>query len=94
MFTKPEGRIRYDQVDFGSEKAKHMTLRAKASGEGSIRIGCGENGNTLIAEARIPASDEWTEVKVPVISSPSGMQDLYISMTDGRTIEIDWIGFN
>lgn len=94
VFTKPEGRIRYDRVDFGSEKAKHMTLRAKASGEGSIRIGCGENGNTLIAEARITASDEWTEVKVPVISSPSGMQDLYISMTDGRTIEIDWIGFN
>lgn len=85
--------LRYNDVDFGTKKVEEMTVRAKSPKGATVKVTTGEKGKNL-AEIKIPASDTWKEIRVPVAEAPQGVVDLFISPTKGGNVEIDWIGFD
>ena len=93
VFNKKNAWLQYNRVDFGNEKVQELTVRARSTSGGVLQVRTGKSGK-LIATIRIPRSKEWVENRVQVASSPTGIQDLYVSLQSGSQVEVDWIGFD
>lgn len=93
VFNEKGGWVRYNNVDFGNKNVEEITVKAKSKKGGSLRIAAGEKGKP-IADVKIPASDTWKEIRVPVTNAPQGIADLIVTNTKGGDLEVDWIGFD
>lgn len=58
-----------------------------------MQVRTGKNGKP-VATVSIPRSKEWVESRVPVVSAPTGVNDLHVSLLKGSQVEVDWIGFD
>jgi endo-1,4-beta-D-glucanase Y len=93
LFKRKSAWLQYNGVDFGNEKVQELTVRARSLSGGALQVRAGEKGG-LIATVTIPRNKEWAEYRVPVASTPVGIQDLYVSLQTGSQVEVDWIGFD
>ncbi|OYX26603.1 MAG: alpha-N-arabinofuranosidase [Flavobacteriales bacterium 32-35-8] len=93
VFNKPNAWVQYDNVDFGKKRLKSVIVKAKSETDGILEIRNNSANGTLIAEVKIPKSNDWTEIKVPLKKFESNNQNLVaISKTNGN-LETDWIKF-
>ena len=84
--------VRYNTVDFGSEKSKNVEISARSSEGGVVRVCAGSPDGEVIAEISIPKSADWKQTSAKVSKLPKGVQDLYMVNTKG-SVELDWIRF-
>ena len=94
LFAKKNAWLQYNNVDFGGEKVHKVTVRVKSARGGTLQIRNVGKAGSVIASVNIPKSKDWTEVSAPVVSAPTGVNDLHISLQKGSAVEVDWIGFD
>lgn len=80
-------------MDFGNEKVQELVVRTRSLSGGVLQVRTGKNGKP-VATVSIPRSKEWVESRVPVVSAPTGVNDLHVSLLKGSQVEVDWIGFD
>lgn len=68
-------------------------MRTRSLSGGVLQVRTGKNGKP-VATVSIPRSKEWVESRVPVVSAPTGVNDLHVSLLKGSQVEVDWIGFD
>lgn len=91
---QPSAWLRYNKVDFGSQKVSQVNVRVRTSSAGLLQIRTKGQKGDLIAEVKVPATGEdWKTLVFPVKKSPKGIQDLWITLQDGQNIQLDWINF-
>lgn len=93
VFSKENAWLRYDKVNFGNEKARELVARARSLSGGTLLVRTGEKGGT-VAAVPIPRGKDWAEIRVPIVSAPTGVNDLHISLLKGSQAEVDWISFD
>lgn len=95
-FTQKNAWLRYNKVDFGNgtERVEKLTARVKAASKSSLRVSIDGVNGQVVANINIPQNNEWTEISVPVKQAPTGIHDLFVSLSKGNNIEVDWIGFD
>ncbi len=88
VFEKNGDKVCFNEVDFGKKAPGKLVVCMKSENESVIELTA---GNT--AAFKLPASPEWTEVRLDMPVKVTGMQDVAVKLlTDGK-IEIDWIKF-
>lgn len=85
--------IRYNSVNFNGKKWKNVTLNALAETEGVIEIRTTKIDGPLIAKVEIGRTTDWKLVNSKLRQIPSGIQDLFIVLKEGKEVNIDWISF-
>lgn len=80
-------------MDFGNEKVQELVVRTRSLSGGVLQVRTGKNGKP-VATVSIPRSKEWVESRVPVVSAPTGVNDLHVSLLKGSQVEVDWMGFD
>lgn len=93
IFGKKNAWLQYNKVDFGNEKVQELVVRTRSLSGGVLQVRTGKNGKP-VATVSIPRSKEWVESRVPVVSAPTGVNDLHVSLLKGSQVEVDWIGFD
>jgi hypothetical protein len=94
-FENAGGWIQYNNVDFGKKPGKKVTLRAASANGGTLQIRKDDANGPVLAEVKIPANGEWSDVTVPVKNAKGGVQNVVLlSNVDGQNVEVDWIKFN
>jgi len=94
VFSLPKAYIIYNKVDFGQEPVSQITLQVKSATGGNLELRSGASSGKLIAKVKVPKTKDWKRVTVPVSSSPSGIHNLYVSMSQGKQIEVDCLWFD
>ncbi len=96
IMKRPGARVRYNNVDFGTSPVSSVTVRVCAPAGGMLQAGIYARDEKLVlAEINLPASKTWQDVTVPVTgNSAEGVHDLWVELKSGRSVEIDWIGFD
>jgi GH43 family beta-xylosidase len=84
--------VQYNSVDFGSGKAKTVTVNAISATGGKLTIRTELDGKAL-AEIDLPKSTQWKETGVPLNFTPEGVRNLFVSLAGDGNVEIDWIKF-
>jgi hypothetical protein len=93
IFTKANGWIQYNSVDFGKKSFKSISLNGIAASGGVLEIHTGSANGPLIAEIKIPKNTDWKVIKAPVKKTAAGVQNLFVVSKDNNQTEVDWIKF-
>jgi hypothetical protein len=91
FFAKAGDWVQYNSVDFGNSKAKTAIIRVKAGADAVLQIATKQNGIT--AEAKLVKRSGWHDVEIPVKKASKDVNDLVITLTTGKDVEVDWIKF-
>ncbi len=92
-FNQSGGWIQYNNVDFGQKKLKSVTVKVSSEKGGVLQIASKEKKQTIIAEVTVSKGSNWAEIKSPVLTMESGIQNLIVLSKGDNQIEIDWIKF-
>lgn len=94
IFAQDGAWVRYNRVDFGSKAPKKVTARVASAAGGVLQVRLNSADAPVIAEIKVPKGNgAWTEVETSVSKSPTGINDLFISLKGKEKVEIDRICF-
>jgi hypothetical protein len=93
VLDKQNAWIRYNSVDFGSKKLKHVQVNAASQTGGTIQIRLDKPDGVILAEVKIPKGTDWYTVDARLSGFQKGIHDLIVVLNDNNTVEIDWIKF-
>jgi GH43 family beta-xylosidase len=93
MLQQPNAWVQYNTVQFGNKAAKSVTAKAMAPAGGTLVIRTGSANGPVVAEVKIPKSNDWQDVKATVAKSPTGTQNLIIQLKEAGNTEVDWVSF-
>lgn len=91
LFAKSGAWVRYNRVEFGQEPVKQVKFRVLAPKGATLEVSVA--GGKSIAKVKVPRSNNWEIVSAPVKNSPTGLQDLKITLKSGQA-EVDWMIFD
>lgn len=93
IFNKAGSWLQYNSVDFGKKPLKNVFVKA-ASGNGAVlQLRTESIDGPVVAEIKIPKSEEWKTVKLPAKKILVGVQNLFVVSKAGSPVEVDWIKF-
>lgn len=84
---------RYDRVDFGKEKLGTLQARIFSLAGGKLEVRVDSPEGQLLGTINVQGAEGWQDVKTVLDSCPTGMHNLYVAMTDGSRIDVDWVTF-
>jgi len=93
VFTETNAWLQYNTVAFGNKPLRSVKLMAKSSNKALIQIRIGKPDGPLIAEVKVPQSENFTEVNTPLLKRQAGIQNLFIVMKSNGRAEVDWLIF-
>lgn len=93
IFNKPNAWVQYNTVDFGKTVFKNLLVNAVSENGGTLQIRTGSVDGTIIAEVKVPKSNEWKQVKTTLLKIPKGVQNLFVMLKDDKQVAVDWIRF-
>jgi oligosaccharide reducing-end xylanase len=93
IFTETNAYLQYNTISFGNQPLHGVKLMAKSTHEAVIQIRIGKLDGALIAEVKIPQSENFVEVNSSLLKAQSGIQNLFIVMKSNGRAEIDWLTF-
>ncbi|MBR6212375.1 MAG: family 43 glycosylhydrolase [Bacteroidales bacterium] len=85
--------ISYARVDFGQTPAKTATMRVLSKAGGTIELRADAKDGPVLATFKVPGNGTWTEQSITTSDTVKGVHDLYLLMTDGSHVEVDWVSF-
>jgi hypothetical protein len=93
IFNKPGAWIQYNTVDFGKSKFKNLLVNAVSENGGTLQIRTGSVDGPVVAEVKVPQTNEWKQVKTTVLKFPKGVQNLFVLLKNDKQVAVDWIRF-
>ena len=93
ILDKPGAWIQYNTVDFGKQALKTVSVKVLSATGGTLQVRLNSAGGPVIAEIKIPKNNNWKIINAPVIKFQAGIQNLFVVLKNGQSIETDWISF-
>ncbi|RZK56164.1 MAG: carbohydrate-binding protein [Pedobacter sp.] len=93
VFTANNAWLQYNTVAFGNKPLHSMKLKARSTNDAIIQIRIGKPDGVLIAEVKIPKSENFIDVNSSLLKLQSGIQNLFIVMKSKGRVEVDWLTF-
>lgn len=93
QFNTQGAWVRYNNVDFGNAGQKKVMAKVHSTAGGTLRIQLNDKTNSVIAEVKVPANSNWSEVSVPVRNLQKGIHDLSFTLIGDGAMELDWVKF-
>ncbi len=94
ILNKPGAWIQYNSVDFGKKPLKNITVRALSATGGTLQVRINSINGPILAEIKIPHSNNWENIKAPVTKFEAGIHNLFVILKDNSNVEVDWISFD
>jgi Glycosyl hydrolases family 43/Carbohydrate binding module (family 6) len=93
ILTKPGAWIQYNTVDFGKKNLKTVLVNAATETGATLQIRTGSTSGPVVAAIKIPAGAGWRIIKTPILKLPKGIQNIVVTLKDGKELAVDWIRF-
>lgn len=93
IFNTANSWVKYNGVVFGRTKYKTLVVQAQSITGGLLQIKLKDAEGPVVAQIKIPKSENWTTIKVPFTNFISGVQNLVVYLKDGERVDVDWISF-
>lgn len=82
----------YNKVEFNKDLS-FATMRCHSLAGGKIQLCVDAVDGPVLAEFSVGSVSNWSELTVPVQTHIDGVHNLYVKMTDGSHIDVDWVSF-
>lgn len=92
-FKEPGAWVQYNSVDFSGKAIKKALLKVRAAEDATIEIRTASLTGPLLSKYSVRKDNNWMVIGADVLKKTNGVQDLFISLKDGKGVEIDWVKF-
>ena len=89
--SRPKTWVRYDEIDFGETAPSSVVFRIRSGEEIRVMLQTGDEKSA--GSFDLPAAGDWTEVRLPMETPLTGLQNIKLIVEEGRGLELDWIAF-
>lgn len=89
--SRPGTWVRYDEIDFGDTAPGAVVFRIRSAEKTRVMLQTGDGRSA--GSFGLPAAGGWTEVRLPLETALSGVQDIKLIVEEGRGLELDWMAF-
>jgi len=93
VLKSSDGWVRYNRVDFGQGVLQSVEVKAFSKAGETLQLRTKDVAGTVLATVKIPQKSNWDIVEVPLLSVPTGVHNLYLTMVEGSELEVDWVRF-
>ncbi len=90
---KPGAWVQYNTVDFDKQKAKTLTIKADSEKGSTLQVRTGSIKGPIVANAILSSNKQWQIMSFKTSGFPAGIHHLFITLTNGGPVDIDWISF-
>ncbi|QJX48942.1 family 43 glycosylhydrolase [Hymenobacter taeanensis] len=94
VFANNQGWVQYNDVAFGKQALKTVTLRVQAAAGATVQLRTDGATGPLLAQVTVPKSSQWQEIKAPVSAFKPGTHALVVSSKTNTPVAIDWVKFD
>lgn len=92
-FKEPGAWIQYNSVDFSGKAIKKALLKVRAAEDATFEIRTASLTGPLLSKYTVRKDNNWMVIGADVLKKTNGVQHLFISLKDGKGVEIDWVKF-
>lgn len=92
-FKEPGAWIQYNSVDFSGKAIKKSLVKVRAAEDATIEIRTASLTGPLLSKYSVRKDNNWMVIGADVLQKTNGVQHLFISLKDGKGVEIDWVKF-
>lgn len=85
--------VQYNSVDFGKKKLSTVHLRATSTTGGTLKVRLDNANGPVIATLQMAKTSGWNTTIHPLLVYKPGIHNLFVTLEDNASIEIDWIKF-
>jgi hypothetical protein len=85
--------VRYNSVDFGSQRLSLVQVNASSFSGGTLVIRLDRPDGPVTGEVHLPKGGEWEVQEAALFSFTPGIHQLFIMPKENSEMEIDWIRF-
>ncbi|HBQ59677.1 MAG TPA: alpha-N-arabinofuranosidase, partial [Balneolaceae bacterium] len=93
VLSEENAWVQYNTVDFGERELEQVQARAKSGDGGTVLLKLNSIDGPVIAEIELPGNGSWSITETILGSFEPGVQDIFVELKDGGSVEIDWIRF-
>ncbi|GAB2461372.1 hypothetical protein GCM10011375_12530 [Hymenobacter qilianensis] len=93
VLTNSQAWVQYNEVAFGKQALKTVTMRATAGAGATVQIRTAGAAGPVLAQVVVPKGGQWQEVKAPLSAFKPGTHTLVVSSKTNTPVEIDWVRF-
>jgi len=93
LLTEPEAWIKYNSIDFSSQKLDSVLVKGLSETTAVIDIRLDDSNGPLVAQVNLSKNTDWSIIHSALSSVPAGIKHLVIVLKSGDHVEIDWIRF-
>ena len=91
--NKPNAWIKYNAVDFGTQKAKTIQVKVHSENGGILRISMNDAKGPVLSQVKVPEHSGWQVIEAKLEQFQPGIQNLVVESLSDNEVEIDWITF-
>ncbi len=92
-FKEPGAWVQYNSVDFSGKAIKKALLKVRAAEDATIEIRTASLTGPLLSKYTVRKDNNWMVIGADILQKTNGVQHLFISLKDGKGVEIDWVKF-
>ena len=85
--------VQFNSVDFGRNDLESVNVGSVSSTGGLIEIRLDRVDGPVLAQVEIGEGSDWKVTNSKLVSVPSGVHDLVVTLSETNHVEIDWISF-
>jgi hypothetical protein len=93
VFDESNAWVQYNSVDFKASTSKSVQIKAISSTGSTLEVRLDRIDGLVIAEIKIPQTNEWKIYKAPVLKIQRGVHHLFVIHKSEGNTEADWISF-
>ena len=91
LLSRPHTWVRYNEISFGETAPQSVTFRIRSPKAARVTLQLGTE--KALGSFCLPAAGNWTEVRLPLETEVTGLQDVKIIVDEGENLQLDWISF-
>jgi hypothetical protein len=92
-FNSENAWIQYNTVDFGKKEPHEIIARVSSQANGVLLVHIDNLNGPVIAQINVTPNNCWTLIKSPLMKYYHGIHNLYVVMTKGNNIDVNWLIF-
>lgn len=91
--TEKGAWVQFNKVDFGKGGLKNVAVRSMSASGGVLEIRLDKADAPVLARIEVGPGTDWTLAKARLAKVPAGVHDLFVTLTDKKSVDVDWITF-
>jgi hypothetical protein len=93
VMNKHNTWIKYNSVDFGTQKAKTIQVKVHSEKGGILQISINDANGPILSQVKVPGHTGWQVIETELKQFQPGIQNMVVESLSDNDVEIDWISF-